>query len=59
MSYPVADGIGRTALGGEVGVIVWGRRDAITGLEVYSFDADDDSKLPVPDSIRPFAANET
>jgi hypothetical protein len=59
MSYPVADGIGRTTRGGEVGIIVWGRHDAITGLEVYSFDDEDDSKLPIPESIYRFEANET
>lgn len=60
MPYPVADGIGRTPAGGDVGVIVWGRDDAITGLEIYSLGAeDDDQKLPVPASIRPFEPNET
>ena len=34
-SEPVGDAVAETARGGRVGVIVWGRRDAITGLEIY------------------------
>ena len=52
---PIGDGIGTTPAGGTVGVIVWGRDDAVTGLEVYDLGAgDDDLKLPQPDSIRSF-----
>jgi hypothetical protein len=36
---PIADAIGRTEDGGEVGVILWGRENAITGLEIYQFAA--------------------
>ena len=51
----VADGIGTTPSGGTVGVIVWGRSDGVTGLEVYDLGAgDNDLKLPIPDSIRPW-----
>jgi hypothetical protein len=51
----LADGVGTTEAGGGVGVIVWGRADAITGLEVYDLSAgDEDLHLPVPDSIRPW-----
>ena len=51
-SVPVGDGIGKTPRGGQVGVIVWGRADAITGLEIYDLGAgDDDLVLPDPDSI--------
>jgi hypothetical protein len=49
----VADGLGTTLAGGTVGLIVWGRADAITGLEVYDLGAGDhDLRLPTPDSIR-------
>lgn len=49
---PIADGVGQTPLGGRVGVIVWGRCDTITGLEVYDLGAgDDDLVLPEPQSI--------
>jgi hypothetical protein len=51
----LADGIGQTARGGQVGVIVWGRSDAITGLEIYDLGAGDhDLALPVPASIEPW-----
>ena len=51
----VADGIGTTPAGGQVGVIVWGTKDFLSGLEVYDLGAgDDDIKLPVPTSIRGF-----
>ena len=54
----LADGIGLTPKGGQVGVIVWGRVDAVTGLEVYDLGAgDDDIRLPVLQSIRPFGAS--
>jgi len=54
----LADGLAQTPRGGVVGVIVWGRPDAITGLEVYDLGAGgDDLGLPVPGSIRPFEAD--
>ena len=41
--------------GGEVGVIVWGRGNAVTGLEIYDLGAGPaDLRLPDPASIRPF-----
>jgi hypothetical protein len=50
---PIADGTGTTPHGGKVGVIVWGRSDAITGLEIYDLGAgQDDLVLPTPISIR-------
>lgn len=60
MSLPVGDGVGQTPAGGQVGVIVWGRPDAITGLEIYSLGAEEeDLKLPLPESIRAFILNES
>jgi hypothetical protein len=48
----IADVTGQTPRGGQVGVIVWGRSDAITGLEIYDLGAgDDDLTLPVPASV--------
>lgn len=56
-SGQVADGIGRTPAGGTIGVILWGRRDAISSLEIYDLGAgQSDLKLPVPETIRPFEA---
>ena len=49
-STPIADGIGTTAEGEEVGLIVWGRRDAITGLEVYALGGKG-HRLPVSETI--------
>ena len=52
VSQPIADGTGKTALGGGVGIIVWGANNLITALEVYDLGAgDDDLNLPVPNSI--------
>ena len=54
-STPVADGIGETPRGGQVGIIVWGRPDAITGLEIYDLGAGDgDLVLPRVQSIVPW-----
>jgi hypothetical protein len=36
---PLADGLGITSNGDQVGVIVWGVSDAITGLEIYDMSA--------------------
>ena len=52
-SEPISDGIGQTAAGGTVGIIVWGTEEAVTGIEVYDLGAGHgDLKLPVPSSIR-------
>src|SRR5438105_450818 len=48
----VADGTARTSRGERVGVMVWGRPDAITGLETYDLGAGEgDLVLPVSNSI--------
>jgi hypothetical protein len=36
---PIADGLGITSNGDQVGVIIWGVSGAITGLEVYDMSA--------------------
>jgi hypothetical protein len=52
---PIADGIGKTPAGGDVGIIIWGMDDAVTAIEVYDLGAGDgDIKLPVENSIRPW-----
>ena len=48
----IADGLGTAPAGGKVGVLVWATQDAITRLEIYDMGAgDNDTKLPVPDSV--------
>jgi hypothetical protein len=49
----LADGLGETASGHSVGLIVFGTEDLITCLEVYNFD-DVPAKLPTVSSIRGF-----
>jgi hypothetical protein len=49
-SSPIADGLGTTSEGEEVGLIVWGRPDAITGLEVYALGGEG-HRLPLPETI--------
>jgi hypothetical protein len=52
-SRPIADGMGTTASGGTVGVIVWGTDDAVTSLEIYDLGAGEAGpRLPVPETIR-------
>ena len=48
----MADATARTSSGGEIGIIVWGRSDAITSLEIYDRGAGEaDLVLPVVTSI--------
>jgi hypothetical protein len=55
----VADATGQTPRGGQVGIIVWGRSDAITALEIYDLGAgDDDLVLPVSTSVIPWERSE-
>lgn len=53
----IADGIGETPEGAGVGLLVFGKSDTITCLEVYSFD-DTPARLPRLDSIRPFGSGD-
>jgi hypothetical protein len=56
----VADATGQTPRRGQVGIIVWGRSNAITALEIYELGAgDDDLVLPVPTSVIPWERQET
>jgi hypothetical protein len=55
-SRPIADATGLTETGLQVGLILWGRDDAVTGLEVYELDPDSAGTLPRLDTLRPHAA---
>jgi hypothetical protein len=58
-STPLADGTAKTPAGGDVGLIVWGLGDVISGLEIYDLGAgDDDLVLPLPASIVPWERSE-
>jgi hypothetical protein len=48
----VADGIGFTPDGQEIGLIVFARGDQLSSLEVYSSGNDAPARLPTVDSIR-------
>jgi len=50
---PIADGTATTPAGGGVGIIIWGTRTAITGLEIYDCGGlgDNELGLPIPESI--------
>jgi len=50
---PIADAIGRTPDGTQVGVILWGREDVITGLEIYQM-VGPVTGLPPVESLKPW-----
>jgi len=47
-AHPIADAHGETPTGLKFGLILWGRDDAITGLEIYELDPGAASTLPAP-----------
>jgi hypothetical protein len=47
----IADGIGETPDGKEIGLIVFGNSDQLLSLEVFSYD-DEPARLPIISSIR-------
>ncbi len=54
-NIPIADAIGLTPRGGEVGIIVWGTTFKITGLEIFDLGAgQEDLVLPIPATIHNF-----
>jgi hypothetical protein len=55
-AHPIADAVGETPAGLKVGVILWGRADAVTGLEVYELDVGSASALPPLESLKPWNA---
>lgn len=52
LSKPIADAYGRTSSGLEMGLIVWGRMDAVTGLEAYEADLLSNRSLPDLGTLR-------
>ena len=48
----VADAYGRTTSGIDVGVILWAREGAVSGLEVYMLGSSDTDELPTVDSLQ-------
>ena len=51
-SRPIADAVGEAAPGKRRGVILWGRDDAITGLEVYELSPGSNLTLPPTASLK-------
>jgi hypothetical protein len=50
---PIADATGRTADGAQVGVILWGHEDVISGLEIYQM-VGLVRELPAVESLKPW-----
>ncbi len=50
----VADAIGKTPDGGDVGILVWGDDLHVRSLEIYDLDVASSRRLPDPDSIKPW-----
>lgn len=51
--YRIADGLGYSAEGEEIGVIVWADNGRIVHLELYNY-TENLPRLPLPDSVCPF-----
>lgn len=49
----VADALGQTPDGHNVGIIVWGNDEHVTGLEIYDVETESSKQLPTVVSIRP------
>jgi hypothetical protein len=57
LSHPIAEAIAETpAAGLKCGLILWGRDDAVTGLEIYEFEGGSLSELPPLEMLRPWDA---
>jgi hypothetical protein len=52
-SHPIADALAETP-DGSVGLILWGRDDAITGLEIYELSSANIKTLPAIDDLLPW-----
>lgn len=48
---PIADAVGKDSKGRRCGVILWGRPDAITGLEVYECESDSATEVPAVETL--------
>ncbi len=55
-SHPIADAIAETPAGLECGLILWGRDNAVTGLEIYEMDPGTTNELPSLEMLRPWKA---
>jgi len=53
-STSIASALGKTPGGTDVGIIVWGDDEHVTGLEIYDFEPESSMQLPTVESIRPF-----
>lgn len=53
-SRPIADAVGEAAPGTLCGLILWGRDEAITGLEVYELSPGSNLTLPPVASLKPW-----
>jgi hypothetical protein len=49
---PIADAVGVSPEGFEIGIMVWGNAGAITGLEVYNFGDEVPFSLPKLETLR-------
>lgn len=51
--YRVADAVGNSPSGEEIGVLVWAVDDELADLELYNY-SEEQARLPQPESIRPY-----
>lgn len=51
--YRVADGLGYTDDGEEIGVILWASEEAVVHMELYNY-SERPARLPTARSVRPF-----
>ncbi|MHC4136114.1 MAG: hypothetical protein ACYS0K_14130 [Planctomycetota bacterium] len=55
-SNPIAEAVGENSQGLQCGLILWGREDAVTGLEIYELDPGSASELPELGTLKPWDA---
>jgi hypothetical protein len=53
-AWILADAVGKSPAGLSCGLILWGRDDAVTGLEIYGGAPGSADELPALDSLRPW-----
>ena len=51
--YRIADGLGYSSEGEEIGIIVWANNGRVVHLELYNF-SENLPRLPLPNSVCPF-----
>jgi hypothetical protein len=52
-SHPIAEAYGATPTGLKFGLILWGRDEAVTGLEIYEGHPGSATTLPSPEVLSP------